>query len=700
MAEAVRAALAAGALAASTLGPLQAAALLTARFGALMPAAARLTATGVVTAALVTAAFLVLTALHAFTAPAAAAVGLALGVGATLAWGRHGTWRDDAAALARFLRAAPAAVRVTAGAVALALLAAAARGLENPPLSWDSLTYHLVLAAKWVQTGARTTFVAPDGMDGYSHFPFNGEALAAWLLLPFHGDEVVNLLNLPFLVLAALAFYALAREFGLAPDLSSLLSAAVVTAPMAFAYATTSYVDPQVLAELVAAALFFFRYEREGRAFDLVLLGAALGLAMGTKPTAIWLTFLLGVFSVSLVVARRSGAAALAASFALLLLLGAPQYVENALGAGNPVYPVGLSFRGREVLPGSLYVARVASEFGWGTWRRDVENAAHMFQLSPWVHPRTAGPLIGLFVILALLTLVSRPPFLRERRRWMLAALWGLPLLAFYLDRTPNSVSSRRFWLDETSRFLGGPLALAVLAGGVQLVRPDVSPRLMRSFLSLAVIATLASDGAWCVDSWGGGVIAAVLAGSAFAVLRILRAPRIGRAAGAVFAVSLFIVASVGASLLRSHRDAMRWEAYAKRTDLHWVPRKAVDGWRWCDDPVRPRRIAFATGWEWSGHNWFLYPLLGRRLQNDVVYASVNRRGDVPTHVDRGLLRERFDVDLWLGNLREKRVDLVFVQSPEPPEVAWMRARPDLFTRAAGGDGWEVYAFSPGNSSR
>ncbi|MER3439502.1 MAG: hypothetical protein C4346_18985, partial [Chloroflexota bacterium] len=73
---------------------------------------------------------------------------------------------------------------------------------------------------------------------------------------------------------------------------------------------------------------------------------------------------------------------------------------------------------------------------------------------------------------------------------------------------------------------------------------------------------------------------------------------------------------------LQGYRDATRYRHYEVSTDLHNFPRGSVAGWRYLDNPSRPLTIAFTTGWTPPGHHWFLYPLMGRRLQNRITYIS------------------------------------------------------------------------------
>jgi 4-amino-4-deoxy-L-arabinose transferase-like glycosyltransferase len=694
----VGSALSVAAFAAIVLGPLWASTLLVGRFCPDLPLPVRWTATGTVWLGGIVTAFLLLSTLHLFRVPAAAFLGAALAIGAQAAWGSGSRWTRDGEVVRSWLRwAVDSRIALILAVVALASVIAGVRAVQMPPLAWDSLTYHLVLAAKWVQAGARIGFPAPDGMDGYGHFPFNGEALAAWLLLPFHGDELVNLLNFPFLFLLVLGLYALSRELGTGRATAVLISCCVGLAPMFFAYLTTAYVDPQVSAELVIAALFFFRYERTRDFRDALLLFTALGLAVGTKLTAVWSTALLTGILFWWTWRSRRGRFVLVAGLALLLLLGGTQYVKNLLETGNPVYPMGVSVAGHEILSGSLYVERSVKEKGPGSWLLDLGNLQTLFLVEPPSYPRSAGPLFLGFVLLALSMLVAPPPGLSRARRWLLLLLWLAPLLAFYFDRAPNSVAARRFWPVDTPRFLAAPLALAAVAAGLQIDRwkARISPGPI--VLAGAILASVFSLNFRVLDPGSALWIAlALVALPGLLLWAWYRSRELRPVFRSALLLAILPLAVLALANLRPLRDGLRWPAYAAYTDLHDIKRGFVEGWKWCDDPDHPQRIALTTGWGYAGHNWFFYPLLGRRLQNDVVYVSINRRDEPPTSADRGLLRETANFDVWVENLRRKKVDLIFAQRPAPIELRWMRAHPELFEPVKQGVEYWIYRFRSG----
>ena len=104
------------------------------------------------------------------------------------------------------------------------------------------------------------------------------------------------------------------------------------------------------------------------------------------------------------------------------------------------------------------------------------------------------------------------------------------------------------------------------------------------------------------------------------------------------------------------------------------------------------------TGWNSSGHNWFYYPLFGRRMQNRVVYVPIGEPGFYSSRINRGLRGEKPDFQIWLQNLRFMNVDLVFVQEPWSIELDWIRDYGQYFFLVSQGEFFSIYRFKDEDS--
>lgn len=211
----------------------------------------------------------------------------------------------------------------------------------------DTLAFHLPSVGRWLETGSiwqvdQFTPLLPNG-----NYPHNGDLVFTSVVAAFESDAFVRAVNVPFLALAALSVYAIARELG-APRATAALGAAVFAALPVVFYATFdgAKTDLVMLACFGAGALFLLRHGRQGRQSDLVLAGLGIGLAFGTKwygvPAA---AVMVAAWAASALLRGRGLRAVLAGAAALTGLIAAAGgiwLVRNAVESGSPLFPVGL----------------------------------------------------------------------------------------------------------------------------------------------------------------------------------------------------------------------------------------------------------------------------------------------------------------------------------------------------------------------
>ena len=582
-------------------------------------------------------------------------------------------------------------------AALLAVFLAAARGLGSPPLEWDSLTYHLFLAARYVQLQTLAGFDGPPMMDHYAHFPMNGEIMAAWLLLPFGSDLLVSLVGFFFLALGAVAVYGLCREVGVGWEDASLATCLVCFSPFLFAYVTTQGVDIQVFAALMCGALFLLRYLLYRHDSEALAGSVAVGIAVGTKHTALALgAMLLALLAVAAVVHYRPRkdlahmAAILGCGVLVAGIVGGRSYVNNWLQTGNPIYPLEVTIGGHQVLAGSSYTQMIAEGKDQVSRRDDLIGFTNVFNYFPtWRLPTSGGPK---FLLLLSLALGSVAFSTADRPRWptrLLAGYGALGVLAFYLPGDGFPALARRIWPGAAARFLAPPFSLLAVSA-----MPVVARLRKRSAAFGGVLVCFALWDMLVANNFvSASFPLAIGLGAAVVLPAALVTARNGwlaRQSPRLLLAMVAVVGVVAVCFLQVIRDGNRWIRYADSTDVSWIPREFVDGWRYCDQPERPLRIALTTGWAHRGQNWFFYPLLGRRLQNTVVYIPADHQ---PPSMQRGSESPR-DADAslaWVQSLRRENVDVVFIQEPWPPEEAWIRDRPDTFTLLRSGDSFKIY---------
>jgi hypothetical protein len=148
-------------------------------------------------------------------------------------------------------------------------------------------------------------------------------------------------------------------------------------------------------------------------------------------------------------------------------------------------------------------------------------------------------------------------------------------------------------------------------------------------------------------------------------------------------------LAVVSVAALQRERDGLRLSLFHDDFALHWFA-----DWRYWepeiaafDDPAHKYRIAITSGSWQNNDEWFVYPFMGRRLQNVVRYVPISDDGRI-----RPLAGGQFDEDLdrhanfWAWHLRLQRNHVTHVISfgPKSIELSWMEQHPDAFEHIAG----------------
>ena len=163
---------------------------------------------------------------------------------------------------------------------------------------------------------------------------------------------------------------------------------------------------------------------------------------------------------------------------------------------------------------------------------------------------------------------------------------------------------------------------------------------------------------------------------------------------GIVTLVGVLILAS-GFYLLQNYRDNTRYDYYRY---YDYVPTNVIktlsNGWEFLDQPDDDKKtIALAMNWRPPGHRWFFYPLLGRWLQNDIVYISAKYKWEVPAWLHKGILRGN-DLSIWLSNIERNKVDYIFVMKPWPEPLKWMERNKNKFQLVFSQYDYKIYRYT------
>jgi hypothetical protein len=596
-----------------------------------------------------------------------------------------GTWRR--------LRQHPIVALLVVHAAGSELL----RGLLRPPLSWDSLVYHLWLAAEWLQTGQIAPGLGPRVLNFHGFQPANGSLYLWWWLAPSHSELYVNLASaLPWLLLAA-ATGAVARELG-ARQSWPLAAGVVAVTPMVVRFVGAQYAELLVAGALVAAVFFSLRWLVAPTTGGAILVGLGLGLAAGAKVVAtVYVAAWMAAVAAGALHRRDALRVRLAGGVLVLALvgsLGGYWLVRNwVLGAGvfgercEPLLisdgeAVGAGVGVRFPVPDSI-VGRLDEVLAEG-------ELADALLGVPWAVASELG--IGPQVVL-LLPLFLLPWLLSAERRGAGWLVWSQLLVqgAFWLTVPVSSYG----WIFASPRFLGGALALAIAGGTAVLETRVARPRATELLAVALMIQSLLQLRA----EMPRGVRLVLAAIDLAALLAIIGPPAWGgwcrRHSGRLAAATALLVWSL-VPLWSTFRIADRGRAMAKESTVHEAPlERFAAAWNWLDRFAGRSTVAVVG---WPRTQW-LYPAMGPRLERRAIYVNVNARdGEHAALYPQCDPRGEVAADAWLANLlrRDVRFLLVMRSSDDgwPVEAGWAAALPGLFTPRFADDATQIYEFS------
>lgn len=547
-------------------------------------------------------------------------VGCALGLGS---WWRAGRprppWLSGARASVRELRAS-APVTALLVAVGAAGSYAVALALGSPPVTWDSLRYHLTRAAFWRQDGA-VGYIANAYDARINANPPNGEILLTFVLELARDERLTAFVQLVAWLACFAGVVALARRLGLARSEACFGGAAFVLLPIVVLQSSTTHNDLVLASLLLAATVFATR--TSGR--ELALAGLAVGLAVGTKVTAVYAAPIL--LAVAVLAAPRRAWMRRTAALAAGAGAGTYWYVVNALHTdevlgGTPDRGHIETFEPAANLLAALARVLDATELpgvhGWGAYAYVLAAIGFATVLLLLARTRRMGTRSALVAgALAFAPLLLLPASYATWR--VLAKLHDVSGAApglLPLDRwEPQTLAS-----EDQSWY--GPVGLLLVVGvgafALVLVRRRALPALA-AVLAMAPLAWLVLMSATLgYDPWQGRFFAYPVALSAALWGTVLRWPPV---AGATAAVTITIA---GLTLVQYEQKPLTVWPTAARWELQSRQRAEMGPLlRHLDERVEPdATVALAL----RGNEWG-YPAFGPGLERRALLLDAGSSG-------------------------------------------------------------------------
>jgi hypothetical protein len=233
--------------------------------------------------------------------------------------------------------------------VALGLVYEVALIVSTPPNNWDSMTYHLSRAAAWYQQGA-VDYLPWAHTDRQNAFPPNSEILVLFTFAFLGRDTVAAAPQFLAELALLVGVYGIARRLGFSRGSAAFAALVFATLPQVALQSVTTQNDLLVSSFVVGAAYLILGRNRR----ELALAGLAIGLALGTKLTAVFALPVLLLLAL-VVLPRARLAVLLACAISGFTLVGAYGYALNLRETGSVLGRAGAEqeqFEPHVTLPG------------------------------------------------------------------------------------------------------------------------------------------------------------------------------------------------------------------------------------------------------------------------------------------------------------------------------------------------------------
>ncbi len=530
-----------------------------------------------------------------------------------------------------------------------------------PPLTTDGLLYHLPFAIHYYKTHSLSLppiFFSDIAM---TYYPFVGDIF--YLFTIFSGQEnLLNFVQMPFVVIGALSVYLLMRKNNFSENLSVLGACIFSLLRPVFKESTLSFVD-LIMASTFLSALYFFSSEKK----ENIIFGfLSSGILIGTKNFAIiYFLFLLPVLFRNF---KKEFTGTLSLGTFLFLLIGAGGYLRNIILTKNPFFPAIISIGKFTIFPG-IYTYLKGNLF---------TNIKDVFLL--FLKPVSQTDPSGLISIL-LFSFLFFSIITSKNEKFYLKYILFLPILLFlsYCLIIPRYYYQIRHLLP-----IYGSISIGLLYPFKKLERYFWLPSF---FLLLVLLNSIGT----C------GILIQIFILSSITEILLMFSYKIGKTKDFfLFLGVIFIIFFLWHfATLKKEYHVLKyeiWKNFYKGEGQLWefVQKNSAGG----------KNIAYVG-------SFLLYPLYGNNYQNNVYYQSVNsirtklihlyprKKIYFPSQTPEVLYREDPCFDIWLEGLKRKNTDWIVIKKGKNfIEKKWIDKNPHSFTLIFSNDYAQIYCLS------
>ncbi len=546
----------------------------------------------------------------------------------------------------------------------------------NPPISIDSIFFHLMQAVYWLQTG-----YIPIKLETYFAYPHGNPLVYLWGLYPFHHDFIARFTQIPFILLGALASYGICRILDMSRTLSLVTALAVLTMPayLANGIALTDP-DTQMAGACLVSLYFALSLARSYRFSTIILLALALGQLLSAKYNSVYYgvpLVLLIIYAWAMGLKKERGTRFVSfvghgvLLFIIPISVGGVTYVYEFF-LSQTMYPFDGTYSSRGTLP------------PFNLW---------LFFTSPQsLKDIGVTGLLSLFVLFGILKNV-----IRENGRGLILPVFILLPLCFSLG-----IYALYGYYEgaQAIRHLLGTLALCIILAGWSVHHLNERWRRYGLWGLVLFIVINAGLGVW--RQW---------------FIHLPHTDLLSLLAGILTSLGIWW-------LLRNWRQTGTWPIEFRRyavslpglLGLMCIGLWSLHGWEWAYRDMKyarwPPKFGYGTGWGFVGelttrqgaritYNTAPYPIFGYDLKNTLVHVMPNISSLQSPETTRSELVkwevaiQQQDIDLVyllaIGRDARGRVDNVEWRFDTITE--WMQSRPAVYKPVFTGGRESVFIF-------
>lgn len=572
--------------------------------------------------------------------------------------------------------------------------------LYQIPAEYDNLAYHLPFAVEWLRTGDLMQLYYSAFAGPISYYPSNFELLDLYVMLPFKGDLLVNLLNFPLLILTGVAFAAVLSLFKIKRDLVLAITALFLTTPVVLRQVGVPLVDLYFTFTFLAALYFLIFYLQSRERVLLYPMAFSIGLFIGTKYLGLVYGAVLFVvaagaflyFSRGRFFHRENQVSPTAIKVILLILLGGGfWYIRNWFDVGNPLYPAGVELFGKNILTGYAPINDNLNSFSlaynlasWSMWQDFFTKFTSMLAFNSYLF---------IFAFLLVAAKLVKQVWQKSKENFLISGGLLLAMLIYFLLYLKSPYSYNNLIPNIRYALMFVCFAFAALAYSLNPLK-----KIWREFMLIIL---------WILMALGLYFYVYLTPEFILNNDRILFDVEQFRNDPFLIAFTLVTVVIAASIFLMAKRQWLSWMmvfflSFALLNSSHTLREDptiyAALQQKWYGDYPAWRNLLKAADWfeennlpqakiAYTGFN-FHYPFFGRKLSREVDYININdctdcRYGDFAR---QGLtIRTAPNYAKWLYNLKKLGKEYVIVEpkitdNVENYEFAWMTEHTEAFS--------------------